>query len=130
MVLILKNPKLKWPHESFPILTWEDLIWNEETANPDISIDESTLASIIYTSGSTGTPKGVMLTHKNIVSNTHAICQYLALTEQDIQMIVLPFFYVMGKSLLNTHFAAGGTVVINNKFAFPRELSGLQKDFK
>jgi acyl-CoA synthetase (AMP-forming)/AMP-acid ligase II len=34
-------------------------------------------------------------------------------------MVVLPFFYVMGKSLLNTHFAVGGTVVINNKFAFP-----------
>jgi len=32
---------------------------------------------------------------------------------------VLPFFYVMGKSLLNTHVAVGGTVVINNKFAFP-----------
>ena len=31
----------------------------------------------------------------------------------------LPFFYVMGKSLLNTHFAVGGTVVINNKFAYP-----------
>jgi acyl-CoA synthetase (AMP-forming)/AMP-acid ligase II len=34
-------------------------------------------------------------------------------------MVVLPFFYVMGKSLLNTHFAVGGTVVINNKFAYP-----------
>ena len=34
-------------------------------------------------------------------------------------MVVLPFFYVMGKSLLNTHFAVGGTVVINNQFAFP-----------
>jgi len=34
-------------------------------------------------------------------------------------MVVLPFFYVMGKSLLNTHFAVGGTVVVNNKFAFP-----------
>lgn len=34
-------------------------------------------------------------------------------------MIVLPFFYVMGKSLLNTNFAVGGTVVLNNKFAYP-----------
>ena len=34
-------------------------------------------------------------------------------------MVVLPFFYVMGKSLLNTHFASGGTLVINNKFAYP-----------
>ncbi len=82
-------------------------------------IDERDLAAIIYTSGSTGKPKGVMLTHKNIVANTLSICTYLELTENDIQMIVLPFFYVMGKSLLNTHVAVGGTVVINNRFAFP-----------
>jgi len=77
------------------------------------------IASIIYTSGSTGGPKGVMLTHRNIIDNTFSICQYLHLTRDDIQMVVLPFFYVMGKSLLNTHFAVGGTVVMNNQFAFP-----------
>jgi long-chain acyl-CoA synthetase len=82
-------------------------------------ISPSDLASIIYTSGSTGGPKGVMLSHRNIVDNTFSICQYLNLTENDIQMVVLPFFYVMGKSLLNTHFAVGGTIVINNQFAFP-----------
>ncbi len=117
--LLLKDPKLKWTSDSFPIFTWEDIITNNEAPNPEMPIDESALASIIYTSGSTGTPKGVMLSHKNIVSNTGSICQYLHLTVQDIQMIVLPFFYVMGKSLLNTHFAVGGTVVVNNKFAFP-----------
>jgi acyl-CoA synthetase (AMP-forming)/AMP-acid ligase II len=79
----------------------------------------SDLASIIYTSGSTGGPKGVMLTHRNIVDNVSSICQYLHLTDEDIQMCVLPFFYVMGKSLLNTHIAVGGTLVINNQFAFP-----------
>lgn len=84
---------------------------------PDII--ETDLAAIIYTSGSTGKPKGVMLSHKNIVTNTRSICTYLNLTEKDTQMVVLPFFYVMGKSLLNTHMAAGGTVVINNKFTFP-----------
>ena len=60
-----------------------------------------------------------MLTHRNIVDNVSSICQYLRLTDKDIQMCVLPFFYVMGKSLLNTHIAVGGTVVINNQFAFP-----------
>jgi acyl-CoA synthetase (AMP-forming)/AMP-acid ligase II len=76
-------------------------------------------ASIIFTSGSTGGPKGVILTHGNVVANTISICRYLNLSDRDIQMVVLPFFYVMGKSLLNTHFAVGGTVVINNRFAFP-----------
>ena len=81
--------------------------------------NETNLANIIYTSGSTGTPKGVMLTHGNIVANADSICQYLQLTHSDIQMVVVPFFYVMGQSLLNTIFAVGGTLVLNNKFAFP-----------
>ena len=34
-------------------------------------------------------------------------------------MAALPFYYVYGKTLLNTHFMAGGSVVINNRFAFP-----------
>ena len=82
-------------------------------------ISDSDLASIIYTSGSTGGPKGVMLTHRNIVDNVFSICQYLHLTDKDIQMCVLPFFYVMGKSLLNTHIAAGGAIVVSNQFAYP-----------
>jgi len=117
--LLLRDPKLKWSFALFPVLPLDDLISDEESSNLGIQIEESALASIIYTSGSTGKPKGVMLSHCNIVSNTHSICQYLYLTEKDIQMVVLPFFYVMGKSLLNTHFAVGGAIVINNKFAFP-----------
>ena len=125
--LLLKSPRKNWTSSPFSVFSWEDIIFDDVTANleippeirPEISIDESDLASIIYTSGSTGIPKGVMLSHKNIVSNTKSICRYLDLTYKDIQMVVLPFFYVMGKSLLNTHFAVGGTVIINNRFAFP-----------
>jgi len=90
-----------------------------DASNPDLPMDDTGLASIIFTSGSTGKPKGVMLSHRNIVANTRSIVSYLELSSSDIQMVVLPFFYVMGKSLLNTHMAVGGTVVINNQFAYP-----------
>lgn len=119
-VLLIKAPKQKWEARTFQTHVWDEVVERESpVANPDLPLSPDDLASIIYTSGSTGRPKGVMLTHRNVVTNTHSICQYLRLTENDIQMVVLPFFYVMGKSLLNTHFAVGGTVVINNKFAFP-----------
>jgi long-chain acyl-CoA synthetase len=117
--LLLKASKVDWPSSPFTISAWEDICKDVIITDSSVQIEENDLASIIYTSGSTGTPKGVMLSHTNIVSNTTAICRYLRLTESDVQMVVLPFFYVMGKSLLNTHFAVGGTVVINNRFAFP-----------
>ncbi len=117
--LIVINPSLPWNDYRFPTLSWEELINGEDSPDPSTPMQESALATIIYTSGSTGKPKGVMLSHGNIVSNTASICVSLSLTAEDIQMVVLPFFYVMGKSLLNTHFSVGATLVINNTFLFP-----------
>ena len=34
-------------------------------------------------------------------------------------MVVLPFHYIYGKSLLNTHFFVGGSVVVDNRFLYP-----------
>jgi acyl-CoA synthetase (AMP-forming)/AMP-acid ligase II len=117
--LVLKAPQALWPSGPVEVAAWEELVGSGAAGNPDRAADGGDMCSIIYTSGSTGRPKGVVLSHTNIVSNTHAICEYLKLTSSDIQMVVLPFFYVMGKSLLNTHVAVGGQVVINNQFAYP-----------
>jgi long-chain acyl-CoA synthetase len=104
----------------------ERLAWSDIEAMPDSSpsadVSEHDLAAIVYTSGSTGRPKGVMLTHRNLCSNTASIVSYLGLTDTDRVMAVLPFYYVYGKTLLNTHFMVGGSVVINNRFAFPNSV--------
>jgi acyl-CoA synthetase (AMP-forming)/AMP-acid ligase II len=116
--LLIRKPQLKWEGVA-SVQAWDDLDGEGRGRNPQTDLSISDLASIIYTSGSTGKPKGVMLTHANIAANTRSICSCLRIGADDIQMVVLPFHYVMGKSLLNTHFAAGATVVINNSFAFP-----------
>jgi len=121
-LLVIGAPKLQWGDVSVPVLTFQECLADAPVTIIRDDLLPSDLASIIYTSGSTGRPKGVMLSHGNIVSNTKAICQSLSLTQSDIQMVVLPFFYVMGKSLLNTHVAAAATIVINNRFLYPADV--------
>ncbi len=84
---------------------------------PEVSPED--IAQIIYTSGTTGQPKGVMLRHRNLVANTEAIVEYLALSGNDRVMAVLPFFYSYGNSVLLTHFAVGGSLVVNQSFMYP-----------
>jgi long-chain acyl-CoA synthetase len=117
--VILKGASGKGKRGLKGVASFEEVISIPRPENLPVEADENNLAVIIYTSGSTGDPKGVMLTHRNIVRNTMGICRFLNLVEKDVQMTVLPFFYVLGQSLLNTHVAAGGTVVINNRLAFP-----------
>ena len=77
------------------------------------------LAALMFTSGSTGQPRGVMVLHANIMANTQSIIQYLSLTADDRIMVVLPFHYCFGTSLLHTHLKVGATLVIDHRFLYP-----------
>ena len=94
-------------------------IFQSEDEKSSVRTIDLDLAEIVYTSGSTGKPKGVMLTHLNLIANQHSIVKYLGITEKDRIMVILPFYYIYGKSLLLTHFLTGGSVVIDNRFTYP-----------
>ena len=87
--------------------------------DPAVSRAEQDMAVIIYTSGSTGIPRGVMLSHLNMRTNTESIVEYLRLSANDRMMVVLPFHYVYGLSLLHTHLYVGGSLALDTRFAFP-----------
>jgi len=94
---------------------------SEENYTDEISgseFDRERCAEIIFTSGSTGKPKGVMISHKNLIANTSSIVEYLQLTQDDRMLVVLPFYYCYGLSLLHTHLKVGGSIVFNNSFIF------------
>jgi long-chain acyl-CoA synthetase len=77
------------------------------------------LACLIYTSGSTGEPKGVMSDHCNVAFASGAIIQYLGNREDDVVLNVLPLSFDYGLYQLLMTFRFGGTLVLENSFAYP-----------
>jgi acyl-CoA synthetase (AMP-forming)/AMP-acid ligase II len=84
--------------------------------------DSEALALLIHTSGSTGLPKGVMLSHANITAACEAITTYLGNSASDIVLSVLPLSFGYGITQMVTMAMAGGTLVLERSFAFPRKI--------
>jgi len=54
------------------------------------------LAALLYTSGTTGRSKGAMLSHENLLSNTHALTELWQITSDDTLIHALPIFHTHG----------------------------------
>jgi len=121
MIFMTRDIEKKIPDGKIKAI-FPDTIGNEEFkssfAEGTGTESDEDCAEIIFTSGSTGIPKGVMISHKNLKANTESIITYLRLTENDRMLVVLPFYYCYGLSLLHTHLRVGGSIVLNNSFIF------------
>ena len=64
---------------------------------PDVSpVEDNDLGAILYTSGTTGRSKGAMLSHANLATNAHALCEAWDWREDDVLLHALPIFHVHG----------------------------------
>jgi acyl-CoA synthetase (AMP-forming)/AMP-acid ligase II len=78
------------------------------------------LGLLLSTSGSTGSGKLVRLSYEAIDSNAQAIVQYLGLTASDRAISTLELSYSFGMSILNSHLAAGASMVLTEQTLLSR----------
>ncbi|KAK4092731.1 hypothetical protein Purlil1_2656 [Purpureocillium lilacinum] len=101
---------------------WTDINANGAWLQPSKpSVDpKKDLAYLVYSSGTTGLPKGVMLSHYNVVANSHQSRRFDIKTlnwDIDAQIGVLPFFHIYGLGVvLNVTLISGAKCVIMPKF--------------
>lgn len=97
--------------------------------NHEFALSEE-LALLLTTSGSTGSPKLVRQSYKNIVSNTKAIIEYLNIDEKERALTTLPMNYTYGISVINSHLAAGASLILSEKTLMQREFWQQLKDYE
>lgn len=83
------------------------------------------LACLIYTSGTTGDAKGVMSDHANVVFASGSIIEYLGMVSSDIILNVLPLSFDYGLYQLLMTIRVGGTLILENSFAYPAVILNL-----
>ncbi|MCG8489837.1 MAG: acyl--CoA ligase [Chromatiales bacterium] len=111
----------KSEHSSEGHIPWA-AVTQKQRSMPDLALSPTDLASIIYTSGTTGSPKGVTLSHANLSANIDSIQKYLQLSSEDSILNVLPFYYSYGNSVLHTHLAVGGSLILENNLVYPHRV--------
>jgi long-chain acyl-CoA synthetase len=87
--------------------------------------DPDDLATIVYTSGTTGRPKGVMLSHRNLLSNSHASLTMIDCYQEDRFLSFLPLSHTLERTAgYYLPMMAGATV------AFSRSIAQLAMDLQ
>jgi long-chain acyl-CoA synthetase len=101
------------------VSAFEDIIAGERAETSLPAVIPNDLAALIYTSGSTGFPKGVMMTHQSMVFTSWSLIQYLRLSGDDRIMLIMPLAFDYGLYQLLMAVTVGGTLLVEQSFAFP-----------
>ncbi|WP_054740289.1 class I adenylate-forming enzyme family protein [Cellulosilyticum ruminicola] len=76
-------------------------------------------AQVIFTSGTKGTPNGVCLSHNNLLANMKQIVSRIDIKESDKMLVIIPFYYSYGNSLILSHLERGASLVLNDNSLLP-----------
>jgi O-succinylbenzoic acid--CoA ligase len=97
-----------------------------ERATSDLVPEPGASHTWVPTSGSSGASRAVILTHGNVAAAVAASGVHLGNTSADRWLLALPLFHVGGLSILWRSAAAGGAVVLHDRFDAERVATTLR----
>jgi acyl-CoA synthetase (AMP-forming)/AMP-acid ligase II len=97
-----------------PAAPHEPWVWTRADAAAAGPLHDD-LAVLLSTSGSTGSPKLVRLSRRNVLSNAAQIAAALGIGPGERAAANLPLHYSYGLSVLNSHLAAGASVLLTGE---------------
>ena len=117
-VVSMAEPKGEPP---MPVTLWDDALAEgarqRDAHGPAVdaladAVAPDDLSALIYTSGTTGEPKGVMMTHRNLMSNAHAVHAHVDVREDDVHLSFLPLSHAFERTAGYTTVLSGGAKIV------------------
>jgi Acyl-CoA synthetases (AMP-forming)/AMP-acid ligases II len=85
-------------------------------------------AVIMFTSGTTGVPKGAAIGHENILQTAYSYEESQGLSSDDVTVLCVPVFHILGLSCVSTLFIyLGATLILEPVFREERILETLSQ---
>ncbi len=91
--------------------------------------DENEMAELLFTTGTTGKPKGVILSYKAVYHILKNTIEGIGITPQERLLLPLPLNHSFALRVLRALLYTGATIVLQNGFAFAREVELNQEAF-
>jgi len=123
-----------WP----PVATADDVLWWDDVTSDDHQVPpvaevdpRSDIAALVYTGGTTGIAKGAMLTHANLLANSHQAAAWFPEVREGEEslMCILPFFLSYGMTVeMNVGILIGAKLILIPRYDIDRVLNAIVKE--